>query len=128
MASLPRPVYHLSLSRERVPSTQTHGDSPENSAHLDSAELFDILLKTLQQIDTLHALFRLNPSTFQFVDRAANILEAFRAGKIASLIGLEGLHQICDNASILRMVHRLGVRYITLCHDGDNAYVDSAVS
>ena len=86
------------------------------------------MLKTLQQIDSLHVLFRLYPSTFQFVDRAARIQEAFRAGKIASLIGLEGLHQICNSASVLRMVHRLGVRYITLCHDGDNAYADSAVS
>lgn len=85
------------------------------------------LRTTLQQIDVLHALFERYPATFGFVDRADDILPVFRSGRIASLLGIEGLHQIANSASILRMYNRLGVRYATLCHDKSNIYCESAV-
>lgn len=40
-------------------------------------------------------------------------------------MGIEGLHQIANSASILRMYHSLGVRYATLTHTCHNAYADS---
>lgn len=87
-----------------------------------------LLQKTLQQIDLLHALFERFPGIFGFVDRSTDIWESFRSGRIASLIGVEGLHQIANSASVLRMFHRLGVRYVTLTHNCSNMYADSAVS
>lgn len=60
--------------------------------------------------------------------RSEQILEIFRDGKVAGLIGVEGLHQIGNSSSVLRMYHRLGVRYITLTHNQNNLYADSAVS
>lgn len=45
---------------------------------------------------------------------------------ISSLIGAEGLHQIGNSASIMRLYYRLGVRYITLTHDCNNMYADAA--
>lgn len=83
---------------------------------------------TLQQIDLVHTLVDLFPTVFALAFRAADIMPIFRSGRIASLIGIEGLHQIDNSASVLRMYHRLGVRYITLCHDCNNAYADAAVS
>jgi membrane dipeptidase len=44
---------------------------------------------------------------------------------ISSLIGIEGLHQIGNSASILRLYHQLGVRYATLTHTCHNRYADS---
>lgn len=40
-------------------------------------------------------------------------------------MGIEGLHQIGNSASILRMYHQLGVRYATLTHTCHNRYADS---
>ena len=44
----------------------------------------------------------------------AELLEAHAAGKIASLIGVEGGHMIVENAAILRQLYELGTRYLTL--------------
>ena len=88
----------------------------------------ETLRTTLQQIDLIHMLIERFPETFALAETSEDILTIFRSGRIASLIGVEGLHQIGGSASILRMYHRLGVRYITLCHSNDNAYADAAVS
>ncbi|KAH8172386.1 membrane dipeptidase (Peptidase family m19) domain-containing protein [Sarocladium implicatum] len=57
------------------------------------------LRTTLQQLDALHTMFELHSSVFGYVDRARDILPMFRSGRIASLIGIEGLHQIANSAS-----------------------------
>ncbi|OAA76650.1 membrane dipeptidase GliJ [Akanthomyces lecanii RCEF 1005] len=81
---------------------------------------------TLQQIDLIHRLIAQNPRRLAFAHDSASVWEAFRSGRIASLIGVEGLHQIGGSFSALRLLHRLGVRYITLCHDSHNEFVDSS--
>ncbi|KAF5539132.1 membrane dipeptidase [Fusarium mexicanum] len=86
----------------------------------------DCLLKTLQQIDTIHLLIDNFCDYFGAVNSSKDIEAIFRSGRIASLIGVEGLHQIADSASVVRLFHKLGVRYITLCHDDDNRYADSS--
>ncbi|GIZ40461.1 hypothetical protein CKM354_000379700 [Cercospora kikuchii] len=89
---------------------------------------YSILAQTLQQIDLLHELFRQHPKAFGFVHRSSDILPTFRAGKLVSLLGIEGLHQIDGSMSALRMLYRLGVRYATLCHNSCNEFVDSATA
>lgn len=84
------------------------------------------LRDTLQQIDLIHRLIAQNPRRLGFAHDSASVWEAFRSGLIASLIGIEGLHQIGGSFSALRLFHRLGVRYITLCHDSHNEFVDSS--
>lgn len=103
-------------------------DSPSQDDDHSTEPQLKTLRTTLQQIDVLHAMFELHSDIFGFVDRAEEILPTFRKGRIASLIGIEGLHQIANSASALRMYHRLGVRYATLCHDKNNRFCDSAVS
>jgi membrane dipeptidase len=56
----------------------------------------------------------------------ADIRRAQREGRIASLIGVEGGHQINDSLAVLRQYHDLGARYMTLTHSANTAWADSA--
>jgi hypothetical protein len=102
--------------------------SPKQKDDFSTTALLDPLLATLQQIDVIHNLISLYPSSFKLATSAEEIWVAFRRGRIASLIGVEGLHQIGNSVSVLRMFHRLGVRYITLTHDENNMWAESSVS
>ncbi|KAF3074448.1 Dipeptidase 1 [Trichoderma lentiforme] len=98
----------------------------ENATNNFSTEVhYESLRATLQQIDTIHILVERYPDDLQLATTSKEVWQAFQSGKIASLIGVEGLHQIANSASALRNFHRLGVRYITLTHDSNNLYADS---
>lgn len=83
---------------------------------------------TLQQIDLIQRMIDQYPTVFALAHTAADILPLFSSGRITSLIGVEGLHQIGNSVSVLRTFHRLGVRYVTLVHNKNNRFADSAVS
>lgn len=100
---------------------QNKNDEFNSEFHLDS------LRQTLQQIDLIHTLIEMHPSVLGLATSATEIWDVFRSGRIASLIGVEGLHQIANSASVMRMLFRLGVRYVTLTHGSNNLYADSAV-
>src|SRR5688500_8792895 len=48
------------------------------------------------------------------------------AGRIASLIGMEGGHSIAGNLAVLRQMYDLGARYMTLTHNKNTAWADSS--
>jgi len=66
------------------------------------------------------------PDTFELARTAADVERIFKAGKIASLIGMEGGHSIDNSLATLRMFYRLGARYMTLTHSANTAWADSA--
>jgi len=68
-----------------------------------------------------------HPAHFAIAKDAAEVRAIFRSGRIACMIGVEGLHQIGNTLSCLRLFHTLGVRYITLTHNCNNIYADAAV-
>ena len=49
-------------------------------------------------------------------------------GVFSVFLGMENASPIQNSLSLLRTFHRLGVRYITLTHNGDNDVADSAAS
>src|SRR5688500_5246847 len=81
---------------------------------------------TLEQIDIVHRMMRKYPDTFELALTAADVERIFKAGKIASLIGMEGGHSIDSSLGALRMMHRRGARYMPLTHNGNTPWADSA--
>lgn len=80
---------------------------------------------TLEQIDVVHQLAARHPDAFEMAYGTADIRRIRQAGKIASLIGVEGGHSIDNSLHILRDYYRLGVRYMTLTHSESLDWADS---
>jgi membrane dipeptidase len=81
---------------------------------------------TLEQIDVVHRMVARYPDTFQLALTADDVDRAFKAGKIASLIGMEGGHSINNSMATLRQMYALGARYMTLTHTHNTDWADSA--
>ncbi|MCH8205544.1 MAG: dipeptidase [Chloroflexi bacterium] len=82
--------------------------------------------RTMDEIDFIHNMIRRYPETFELALTADDAGRAFQAGKIASLIGVEGGHSIVDSLGVLRTYYRLGVRYMTMTHFDNTNWADSA--
>ncbi len=80
---------------------------------------------TLEQIDVTRRLLARYPAQMQLCMDSACVIAARKTGKIASLIGMEGGHSIGGSLAVLRQMHALGARYMTLTHFKNNAWADS---
>jgi membrane dipeptidase len=81
---------------------------------------------TLEQIDFVKTLMQRYPNDLSFATTASEVETAVRAGRVASLMGMEGGHSIDSSLGTLRMMHELGVRYLTLTHNENVDWADSA--
>jgi len=79
-----------------------------------------------EQVDLVHRMIASYPNRFQLALTADDVDAAFRAGKIASLLGAEGGHSINSSLGVLRSLYALGVRYMTLTHNDNVGWADSA--
>ncbi|NRA01799.1 MAG: membrane dipeptidase [Myxococcales bacterium] len=82
--------------------------------------------QAIEQIDAVHQMVARHADQVEQAYTAADIRRIARAGKLASLIGLEGGHMIEDSLSALRTFYRLGVRYMTLTHSFNTNWADSS--
>lgn len=81
---------------------------------------------TLEQIDfVLHMVARY-PERLALACTADEVESAFASGRIASLLGAEGGHSIDCSLAVLRVLHSLGVRYLTLTHNDNVPWADAA--
>lgn len=79
-----------------------------------------------EQIDLTRRIIARYPRQLQFADTADGIMRAHRAGRIASMFGIEGGEAINSNLALLRTFREAGVTYMTLTHSTSNDWVDSA--
>ncbi len=81
---------------------------------------------TLEQIDIVCQMAERYPRDFDLAYTAADVRRIHAAGRIASLIGIEGGHQINNSLPVLREMYALGARYMTLTHSSNTEWADSA--
>jgi len=80
----------------------------------------------LEEFDIARRMIAMYPKDLQFVTTADGIEQAFKAGKIGSLLGLEGGHAIENSLGALRSYYELGARYMTLTHNVTLDWADAA--
>ncbi|MGW5098281.1 dipeptidase [Streptomyces nodosus] len=90
------------------------------------SDLPDAVPATLEQIDCVRQLTARYPDQLRLTLTAAEMEAARADGRIASLMGAEGGHSIANSLGTLRGLYELGVRYMTLTHNDNVAWADSA--
>jgi len=81
---------------------------------------------TLEQIDFVLRMVAHYPDRLQLALTADDVEDALRTGRVASLMGAEGGHSIDSSLAVLRTLHALGVRYMTLTHNDNVPWADAA--
>jgi membrane dipeptidase len=81
----------------------------------------------LEQIDLARRIIAAHPETFELCSTAADIRAAKAAGRIGSMLGIEGGHTIEDSLGALRAYYDLGVRYMTLTHNRHTNWADAGL-
>jgi membrane dipeptidase len=81
---------------------------------------------TIEQIDIVKRLVKAYPADLALARTADDVARIHKSGKVASLIGIEGGHQIGGSLAALRQFYELGARYMTLAHFKNNEFADSA--
>lgn len=124
----------LDLAAGRLP---THTDLPRLREGGVGAQFWSVFVPadlqgeravsaTLEQVDAVHQMVRRYPDALALATSRADVARAWATGRIASLMGAEGGHSIDSSLGTLRMLFSLGVRYLTLTHNDNVPWADSA--
>jgi membrane dipeptidase len=118
-------------------STPTHTDLPRLRSGCVGGQFWSVfvpstlpadqaVIQTLEQVDAVHAMVRRYADQLGLATTADEVERVFASGRVASLMGAEGGHSIGSSLGVLRVLHRLGVRYLTLTHNDNTPWADSA--
>ncbi|CAL1692473.1 hypothetical protein MMB232_02640 [Brevundimonas subvibrioides] len=127
----------VDLATDLDSSTTLHTDIPRLRAGGVGGQFWSVYVpaqlapveaakETFEQIDTVRRIVVAHPETFELATTADDVVRIHAAGRIASLIGIEGGYSIDDSLALLREFHQAGVRYMTLTHSKTTTWADSA--
>jgi len=119
-----QPALHTDLPRLRAGNVGAQFWSVYVPA--ETARTGDAAHQTLEQIERVHGLVRRYSDDLELAATADDVVRIHRAGRIASLLGIEGGYSIEGSLPLLSTYHRLGVRYMTLTHADTTEWADSA--
>ena len=120
-----------------VPVKGLHTDLPRLEAGGVGAQFWSVyvpgrlpggeaVITVLEQIDLARRVIANNPGALELALTADDVQRIFDSGRVASLLGAEGGHSIGGSLGVLRMLYALGVRYMTLTHNQNVGWADSA--
>ena len=120
-----------------APVAGTHTDLPRLAAGGVGAQFWSVYVPAslagdgavaavLEQIDVVRRMITAYPDALEFALTADDVERIFASGRVASLLGAEGGHAIAGSLGVLRMLYALGVRYLTLTHNANVGWADSA--
>ncbi len=129
--------YDLDVVDLRAGEPRLHTDLPRLSAGGVTGQFWSVFVPcslagpaavaaTLEQIDFVHRFVARYPDRLALALTADDVARAQVDGRIASLLGMEGGHSIDGSLGVLRAMHALGVRYLTLTHNENTPWADSA--
>jgi membrane dipeptidase len=117
--------------------TPTHTDLPRMRAGGMGAQFWSVYVPTrltgdaavsatLEQVDAARMLTSRYADQLAWATTADEVEDAWATDRMASLVGAEGGHSIGCSLGTLRQLHELGVRYLTLTHNANTPWADSA--
>jgi membrane dipeptidase len=120
-----------------APSGGLHTDLPRLAAGGIGAQFWSVYVPAslagdgavtavLEQIDLARRMIVRYPEAFGIALTADDVEQVFASGRVASLLGAEGGHAIAGSLGVLRTLYALGVRYLTLTHNANVGWADSA--
>lgn len=118
-----QPRVHTDIPRLRAGGVGAQFWSVYVPATMSASE---ILTATFEQVAAVQEMTRRYPADLVAAHTVEDVVAAHRDGRIASLMGAEGGHSIGGSLGVLRCLYVLGVRYLTLTHNHNVGWADSA--